>query len=256
MTTSVRLEVRSNVAWITLDGVDTRNSLDGNSAQALVEACDAVDNDPSVGAVVITGAGSAFCSGADRTALRDLSSARPHEAYEVLDSLYRAFRRFGEVTVPSIAAVNGGAVGAGLNLALASDVRVAADNALLVPGFAENGIHPGGGHFHLLERAAGRQAAAALGVLGQRLTGSAAADIGLVWEAVPVAELDEAAQRLAEPVARDPELARALARSLRLTTAPPSAWQSATEVERARQMWSLSRPRPVAASSENGLAAP
>ncbi|GAF50322.1 enoyl-CoA hydratase-related protein [Rhodococcus wratislaviensis] len=247
MTTSVRFDVRSNVGWITLDGVDTRNSLDRNSAQALVEACDAVDGDPSVGAVVITGAGSAFCSGADRAALRDLASAQPHEAYEVLDSLYRAFRRFGEMTVPSIAAVNGAAVGAGLNLALAADVRLAAEDALLVPGFAENEIHPGGGHFHLLERAVGRQAAAALGVFGRRLTGTSAADIGLVWEAVPVSDLEEAAQGLAEPVARDPELARALAKSLRLTTAPPSAWQSAIEVERARQMWSLSRPRPVGA---------
>ncbi|MFF2113242.1 enoyl-CoA hydratase-related protein [Rhodococcus koreensis] len=243
MTTSVRFDVRSNVAWITLDGVDTRNSLDRNSAQALVDACDAVDVDPSVGAVVITGAGSAFCSGADRAALGNLASAQPHEAYEALDSLYRAFRRFGEVTVPSIAAINGAAVGAGLNLALSADVRLAAEDALLVPGFAENGIHPGGGHFHLLERAAGRQAAAALGVFGHRLTGASAADTGLVWDAVPVADLEEAAQRLAEPVARDPELARALANSLRLTTTPPCAWQAAIEVERARQMWSLSRPR-------------
>jgi enoyl-CoA hydratase len=248
VTTSVRFDVRSNVAWITLDGVDTRNSLDRNSAQALVDACDAVDDDPSVGAVVITGAGSAFCSGADRAALRNLASAQPHEAYEALDSLYRAFRRFGEVTVPSIAAINGAAVGAGLNLALSADVRLAAEDALLVPGFAENGIHPGGGHFHLLERAAGRQAAAALGVFGRRLTGASAADIGLVWDAVPVADLAEAAQRLAEPVARDPELARALANSLRLTTTPPRAWQAAIEVERARQMWSLSRPRPVDAA--------
>ncbi|MFC9767259.1 enoyl-CoA hydratase-related protein [Rhodococcus jostii] len=248
MTTSVRFDVRSNVAWITLDGVDTRNSLDRTSAQALVDACDAVDDDPSVGAVVITGAGSAFCSGADRSALRNLASAQPHEAYEALDSLYRAFRRFGEVTVPSIAAINGAAVGAGLNLALSADVRLAAEDALLVPGFAENGIHPGGGHFHLLERAAGRQAAAALGVFGRRLTGASAADTGLVWESVPVADLEDAAQRLAEPVARDPELARSLANSLRLTTTPPRAWQAAIEVERARQMWSLSRPRPVDAA--------
>ncbi|PQP13059.1 enoyl-CoA hydratase-related protein [Rhodococcus opacus] len=248
MTTSVRFDVRSNVAWITLDGVDTRNSLDRNSAQALVDACDAVDDDPSVGAVVITGAGSAFCSGADRSALRNLASAQPHEAYEALDSLYRAFRRFGEVTVPSIAAINGAAVGAGLNLALSADVRLAAEDALLVPGFAENGIHPGGGHFHLLERAGGRQAAAALGVFGRRLTGAGAAATGLVWDAVPVADLEDAAQRLAEPVARDPELARSLANSLRLTTTPPRAWQAAIEVERARQMWSLSRPRPVDAA--------
>jgi len=248
VTTSVRFDVRSNVAWITLDGVDTRNSLDQNSAQALVDVCDAVDDDPSVGAVVITGAGSTFCSGADRSALRNLASAQPHEAYEALDSLYSAFRRLGEVTVPSIAAINGAAVGAGLNLALSADVRLAAEDALLVSGFAENGIHPGGGHFHLLERAAGRQVAAALGVFGRRLTGAGAAATGLVWEAVPVADLAEAVQRLAEPVARDPELARSLANSLRLTTTPSRAWQAAIEVERARQMWSLSRPLPLDAA--------
>jgi enoyl-CoA hydratase len=246
--TAVRLDVHDHVAWITLDGPASRNALDHMSAAALVAACDAVDASTSVGAVVFTGAGAAFCSGADRRVLRGLGQARPDEAYEVLESLYRAFRRVGELRVPSVAAINGPAVGAGLNLALAADVRLAAQDALLVPGFAENGIHPGGGHLHLLTRAAGRQAAAALGVFGQRITGRRAAELGLVWAALPAADLAEAAQRLAAPVAADPELARALATSLRLTTTTAGSWDAAVEVERARQMWSLTRPRPAAPS--------
>lgn len=183
--TVVRMEVRDRVAWITLDGPDTRNALDYASATALVEACDAVDADRGIAAAVLTGAGSAFCSGADRSILADFHAQPADGIYDGLDALYGAFRRFGEMRVPTIAAINGSAVGAGLNLALAADVRVAAEDALLVPGFAENRIHPGGGHLHLLSLAAGRQAAAALGVLGQRISGTRAAEIGLVWRAVP-----------------------------------------------------------------------
>lgn len=256
MSTTVRLDVRDRVAWITLDGPTARNALDQESASHLVAACDTVDRESAIGAVVLTGAGAAFCSGADRTVLKDLAQARPDQAYEVLDCLYQAFRRLGQLRVPSIAAINGPAVGAGLNLALAADVRLAAEDAMLIPGFAEAGIHPGGGHLHLLTQAAGRQTAAALGVFGQRITGRRAAEIGLVWQAVPAANLAEAAQELAARVATDPDLARALVASLRLTTTPAPAWDAAVEVERARQMWSLTRQRPPAFSGPSRTEAP
>ncbi|WPB89288.1 enoyl-CoA hydratase-related protein [Streptomyces malaysiensis] len=238
---NVRLEVRDHVAWLTLDGPANRNALDETSAAALVEACETVDADPAVGAAVVTGAGGAFCSGADRSVLRGLSQCAADRIYDRLDALYRAFQRFGELKVPTVAAVEGAAVGAGLNLALAADVVVAADDALLVPGFAENGIHPGGGHLHLLAHKGSRQIASALGIFGERTTGARAAQLGLVWQAVPAAELAGTAHELARRVAADAPLARALKNSLRLTTSDQADWRAAIEVERARQMWSVAR---------------
>ena len=123
--THILLDIVDGVGWITLDGPEHRNALDRKSSADLVAACDEVDADPSVGAVVVTGAGTAFCSGADTSVLASLRSARADEGYDGLDALYSGFRRFAQLSVPSVAAVNGAAVGAGLNLALAADLRIA-----------------------------------------------------------------------------------------------------------------------------------
>jgi hypothetical protein len=165
--TRVELSIAGGIAWITLDGPERRNALDRQAALDLVAACEQIDADPAVGAAVITGTGTAFCSGADTGILNGLRSARADEGYEGLDVLYSGFRRFAALTVPTVAAVNGAAVGAGLNLALAADLRVAAENALFMSGFAAIGLHPGGGHLHLLARAAGPTVAAAAGVFAQ-----------------------------------------------------------------------------------------
>lgn len=129
--TEVRLEIAGGVAWITLDGPARRNALDAAAAADLTAACARVDADESVGAAVITGAGPAFCSGADTASLGQLRTAPADQLYEGLDELYGAFRRFGALRVPTVAAVNGAAVGAGLNLALAADIRLMADTAVL-----------------------------------------------------------------------------------------------------------------------------
>ena len=242
--TRVDLTVDGGAAWITLDGRRTRNALDESSASALVEACERVDRDPSIGVVVVTGAHGTFCSGAVRGFLADLADQPAHVGYERLGAVYRAFDRVGRLSVPTIARVEGAAVGAGLNLALVADLRLAADDAVLISGFAPVGIHPGGGHLHLIDRIAGRQAAAALGMFARTLSGAEAKARGLVWDAVPRADLDRAVAEAAAPLRADPELARAIKASLVLTTSPLDAWAAATEVERARQMWSLTRRRP------------
>jgi enoyl-CoA hydratase len=244
-TTRIELSVERGLARITLDGPRTRNALEPVSAAALVEACDAVDADESVGVLVITGAGGAFCSGAVRGFLLGIGEQPPSVGYELMGSVYAAFERVGRMAVPTLARIEGGAVGAGLNLALATDLRIAADDALLRSGFARLGVHPGGGHLHLLERAANRQVAAALGVFAQELTGRQAKERGLVWDAVPAAELDAVVEAACASLRDDPALARALKRSLELTTAPAERWAAASEVERARQLWSLGRVAPA-----------
>jgi enoyl-CoA hydratase len=145
------------------------------------------------------------------------------------------------LTVPTIARVDGAAVGAGLNLALVADLRLASDRARFISGFAPNGIHPGGGHLQLLGQAGGHQAAAALGVFARSLNAVDAHAVGLVWSVHGVDGLDDAVREATAPLERDPELARALKSSLNLTTASIDRWLAATEVERARQMWSLTR---------------
>ena len=247
--TRVELAVDAGAAWITLDGPERRNALDAQAARDLVAACATIDADPAVGVAVITGAGPAFCSGADTGALNQLRSARPDEAYEGLETMYAGFRRFAGLTVPTVAAVNGPAVGAGLNLALAADVRVAGTEAVFVSGFAPHGIHPGGGHLHLIARAAGTGAAAYLGVFGQRMGADQALAAGLVSAVVAAGALHEAVRSMVAHLAADPALARALAADLRRTVTDPAAWDRAIEIERARQMWSLARERPVAGES-------
>jgi enoyl-CoA hydratase len=240
--TTVRATIDNGVAWITLDGEHTRNALDAEASAALVATCDDIDADPSVGAVVITGAGRTFCSGADTDVLHQLRTARPDEAYEGLDALYAAFRRVGRLTVPSLAAINGAAVGAGLNLALSTDLRLMADSAVLISGFDRIGLHPGGGHLHLLARAGGPGLSAAAAVFAQSIDARAALRTGLVWGVVSAAELPAIAADTVAHLGADPSLARALAATLRRTVADDAAWDRAVEVERARQMWSLTRP--------------
>jgi enoyl-CoA hydratase len=239
----VRLEVEAGVASLVLDAPGRRNAFTVAMAEELVEACEAIDADSSVGAVVVSGAGGAFCAGADRETLLG-TSADPaaEEAYERIGWMYRSFVRVGELDPPTIAAVRGPAVGAGLNLALATDLRVVAEDARLVSGFARLGIHPGGGHFVLAGRTAGREAAVAVGLFGEELSGARAAELGMAWAAVPDAEVEPLAHRLAARAGADPELARRTAASLRLELGPPAlSWPAGVEAERATQMWSLRR---------------
>src|SRR5207249_9322010 len=138
------------------------------------------------------------------------------------------------------AAVRGAAVGAGLNLALAADLRIVARDARLISGFARIGVHPGGGHFGLLTRAAGRQAAAAMGLFGCEVSGDRAVSLGLAWQAVDDAEVDAVAFDLARRAAADPPLAREMVASLRRQDGWPS-WDAGVAIERAPQLWSFRR---------------
>lgn len=243
MSSEIRLDVREGVALLTLDAPDRRNALTVEMAQGLIDACEQIDADPAVGAVVVRGEGAYFCAGGDRATLAAAGEdpAAP-EQWTGMTAIYRSFARVGELEPPTIAAIRGGAVGAGLNLALATDLRVVADDAVLLSGFLPIGLHPGGGHTALRGRLGSRESAAALTLFGQRLTGAQLVERGLAWSAVPASEVDDAAFALAATPAADPELARRTARSLRATLGPPAIpWATALELERASQMWSMRR---------------
>lgn len=241
--TVVTSAVQGGVAWITLDGPERRNALDATSARALIDVCESIDTDDCVGAAVITGAGRAFCSGADTDVLERARTAPTDEAYELLDTLYSGFRRFATLGVPTLAVVNGPAVGAGLNLALCADLRVGTPNALFLSGFAALGIHPGGGHLHLLDRIAGSGAAAHLGVFGRPVRADAALACGLLAEILDEGTWRDTVTEMTAHLGKDPALARSLKDDLRRTVIEETAWDRAMESERARQMWSLARGR-------------
>lgn len=241
--TRVDVSITGGIAWITLDGPTRRNALDQVAVADLIAACDRIDADPTVGVAVISGAGPAFCSGADRDVLQGLRTATPEVRDHELTALYAGFRRFGALSVPTVAALNGPAVGAGVNLAFAADLRVMTTNAALISGFSQMGIHPGGGHLHLLARSAGASVAAAMGIFALPMSAERAVDTGLAWAAVEPAELRSTVERMVAHLAADPDLARALAADLRQTVLAADSWDRAVEFERERQAWSLARPR-------------
>jgi enoyl-CoA hydratase len=239
----VGVEFDGHVAVISLRAPDRRNALTPAMGAELVAACEEVDANPEVGAVVVRGEGGYFCAGAHRDTLGG-SRADPlaEPGHTNLGVVYQSFVRVGELEAPVVAAIRGGAVGAGLNLALAADVRIVAEDARLVSGFLRIRLHPGGGYFVLSGRAIGRQATAAMGLFGEEVDGRRAVEIGLAWQCLPDGEVEDRAMELARTAAADPELARRATRSLRQELGPPTVpWPVALDAERAAQTWSLRR---------------
>lgn len=238
----VLLELKEHVAVITLNAPERRNAINPDMTRLLVSILEEVDANRDVGAAVIQGAGESFCAGADRRMLAARGEDPNSVASDDSGDIYRAFMRMGEMKVPTVAAIRGYAVGAGVNLAFATDLRIVAEDARLRSGFLRIGIHPGGGHFVLVGRTAGREAVSAMGIFGQDLTGKRAAELGAAWEALPAELVEPRALELAAIAGADPELARANVKSMHLELGPPSvSWQAALEMERAIQSWSLYR---------------
>lgn len=238
----IELEFDGPVAVMTMNAPARRNALSVQMVNALREACDRIDANPTVGAAVIRGAGGTFCAGAELKALSSISNdPASGESYAELSAIYGAFLRLGELTVPTVAAIRGAAVGAGLNLALVADLRIASPEAQFVTGFLRIGVHPGGGSLTLLERLVGREAAAALAIFGETLTGERAKELGAVWETVPDDHVESRALNIARNAAGDPELVRRTVASWRAETSTRLPVSLAAELERGPQMWSLRR---------------
>jgi len=239
----VLYQSNGGIAKITLNAPERRNAFTGSMVTEFLEACDSADRDDEVGAVLITAVGDSFCSGAHRDVLRDAGKDPTRDDnFKLLNATYSAFVRVGSLRAPTIAVVCGHAVGAGVNLMLATDLRIVAEDALIRTGFLRIGIHPGGGHFGLIGRLAGRETAAGLSLFGQEIDGRRAVELGIAWQALSAADVEARATELANHVARDPELAWATARLMRMELGPPAIpWPAALEAERAVQMWSLRR---------------
>lgn len=242
----VHLERQDGVAILTVDAIEVKNALTPEMGLQLAQLCDEIDADGTIGAAVVRGAGGTFCSGADRRRWTPGSDQAEDTTYRETGAIYGAFMRVGMLKVPTIAAVRGAAVGAGINLMLATDLRIVAANARILAGFLRIGLHPGGGFFTIAGRTAGREATAAMGLFSEEIDGARAEAIGMAWRALPDERVEEFALELAARPARDPSLAREAVRSFRTEMGPPGiGWEAALHFERATQMWSQRR-RPEA----------
>ena len=242
----IRVETRERVAWVTIDDPARRNALDVELATRLADAIVAADADDGVGALVITGAGDAFCAGGDRAALLAAAEAPLAERRRIIEAIYRPFLQLREARKPSVAVVRGAAVGAGLNLVLAADVALATPRARFLAGFLAIGIHPGGGHTAMLQARVGSQAAAALLLFGETLDGARAQSLGLVYECLDDAAIAGAAQSLAARAAAFPREVTAAARAT-LLMAASAPFHEVLARELDAQAESLGRPEALAA---------
>src|SRR5947208_12719609 len=169
-------EREGRVAVLTLSDPGRRNALSLELSGQLAQAIAECDRDESVHAVVITGAPPAFCAGADRGAL---AAAGRSGSEADLRGIYAGFLAVANAALPTVAAVNGPAVGAGLNLALACDLRLVGPGAVFDARFLQLGIHPGGGMSWLAQRPVGWQTAAARALFGEPLDAADAVRTGL-----------------------------------------------------------------------------
>lgn len=239
----VRIGAADGIAHLTLNNPSRKNAITLEMAGIIEKFCRWVEHEESIGGVIVAADGDYFCSGADTRDLAASSGAPAStEALRRTSAVYDTFVRIGSLPVPTVSVVVGGAVGAGLNLALATDLMLVTPDAILDSGFLSRGIHPGGGHFSLLGRTLNRQQAIALGVLGIPLSGTDAVDLGLAWQSGPEVVIRKSATMLLAKAAQDPVLARRAKHSAELELGPGAVqWDAAVELERGVQMWSLGR---------------
>src|SRR5829696_10534378 len=223
------------VATLTLNNPDERNTLTAPMVAEIVAAMDAIEADPTVGAVVVTGTAPAFCAGAN---LGNLAESNEH----TLGAIYEGFLRIARSPLPTLAAVNGAAVGAGMNLALGCDLRLAARRAKFDTRFLQIGIHPGGGHTWMLRRIAGPQTAFAAVVFGEVMDGAEAKRVGLVHRCVDDDQLLDAAQTMAARAASAPRELSIITKQTIAEMAEIDDHPAAVKRELDPQVWSTRQP--------------
>ncbi len=231
----VQLNILDRVATLTLDNPGERNTMTAPMVEEIVAAVDRIEADEDIGALVVTGAPPAFCAGANLGNLQQSDGPG-------LRTIYEGFLRIARCPLPTLAAVNGAAVGAGMNLALACDVRLAARRARFDTRFLQIGLHPGGGHTWLLSGIVGPQAAAAAVLFGEVLDGTEAERVGLAYRCVDDDALLAAAQEMAARAADAPRelsiVTKQTLRDMRTVADHPAA----VERELDPQVWSAQQP--------------
>lgn len=218
MTDTVLVDVRDEVAVVTLNRPDTANTLDLAMGRDLLVAALRCEADPAVRAVVLTGAGKAFCFGGDLRGM--VSGGTPIEPYlkELTTHLHAAIVRFMRMDAPVIAAVNGTAAGAGVGLVAMADLAILAAGAKISLAYTGVGLTPDGGTSFLLPRAVGAKRAMELVLTNRALTAPEALGWGLVNQVAPDAEVLNEAMKIAGRLAAGPKGAFGRAKRLMATS--------------------------------------
>ena len=207
-------EIRDDVALITLNRPEARNAMSPQLTPALSRMIQERGEDPRVGALLITGAGTAFCAGGDVKGMGDNSSQKSLSAEERAAGMIERHRRLTGALVgvrkPTIAALPGAAAGAGLAIALACDIRIAAKSAFVSAGYSRIGLSGDYGVAWLLTRAVGSPIAREMMFTSERVDSERAERIGLFNRVVDDARLQEEAFALARSIAQGPAVALSL----------------------------------------------
>jgi len=203
-TPTIRYEQRGATAWITLDRPDAMNALSGPMCTELLEAIGRIERDPGIRVIVLTGAGRAFCAGADLKGVFEDAGGSPgpiDPMTDFLDQVGTMMERLRVCPKPSIAALNGLTLAGGLELAMACDLIIAADSARIGDAHANFGVFPGAGGAAILPRRIGATAAKYLLFTGDTLPAKELVPLGLVNRVVPDAELGSEVEKLAARIA-------------------------------------------------------
>ncbi len=196
------------IVTLTMNQPETRNALTGNNAvQEFVDACDAIRLDTTIRCVIVTGAGPVFCSGGNvkdmqRFFNQDIKPDLIREEYR--NGIQRLPKALYNLDVPVIAAINGPAIGAGLDLTCMCDIRIASDKATFAESFVKVGIVPGDGGAWLLPRAVGMSKASEMAFTGEALNAQEALACGLVSRVVAPDALMDEALKLARKITANP----------------------------------------------------
>lgn len=206
MSDPLRYEQSGHVVTLTMDRPATRNALtDSDMVDAFVRACETAGADRSVRALVVTGAGASFSSGGNLKHMRDREGIFAGDAAHVRDGyragIQRLARTLHELEIPTIAAVNGAAYGAGCDTALACDIRIASETAVFAENFVKVGLISGDGGAWLLPRVIGLSRACEMAFTGDPIDAATALQWGLVSRMVASAELLTEARRIADRIA-------------------------------------------------------
>ncbi len=202
-------EQSDGIVTVTMNRPESRNALSDNEQfQEFVDLCDRINRDAGVRAVILTGAGPAFCAGGNVKHMRELAGQETVPPFHVRNRYLHGIQRIAlavyGLEMPSIAAVNGPAVGAGCDLACMCDIRIASEKARFAESFVKLGLIAGDGGAWLLPRVVGMPAAAELAFTGDMIDAAQAHSIGLVSRVVPAESLMDEARSLAERIAANP----------------------------------------------------
>ena len=210
---SILLKTEHNIGYITLNRPEVFNSFNREMALLMQDTLDQCANNDDVRAIVITGAGKAFCAGQD---LKEVTTPELNPGFrKILEEHYNPIiERIRMIEKPVVAAVNGVAAGAGANIALACDIVVASENAAFIQAFSKIGLVPDSAGTFFLPRLIGFQKASALMMLGDKVGAKEAFEMGMIYKFYPVALFDEEVEKLAQTLAKMPTHAIALTKKL------------------------------------------